>query len=87
MKHLKFRRRNSHSGYSSCTKCTVVGHFETKPHENVTIIRDEDGQQRRPRGRIVFPEVDSPLRTDQSFRERRPEDHHVIYCCFEEIPR
>ncbi|KAI9552634.1 hypothetical protein GHT06_020505 [Daphnia sinensis] len=37
------------------------------------------------KGRIVFPSVNAPLRTDESFRERFDPDHHNNYSCLEEL--
>ena len=42
--------------------------------------------QVKPKGRIAFPSVQSPLRTDYSFRERFDPDHHVDLTDLEELP-
>ena len=46
----------SHSGYSSCEKCSQRGEWE---------------------GKVIFPEVDCPLRTDDQFDRKEDEDHHL----------
>lgn len=46
----------SHSGYYSCSKCTIRGRY---------ILH-----------KVVFPEIDSSLRTDYSFRLRLDKNHH-----------
>ena len=57
---------------------TVVGGTALLPRE----IR----LQVKPKGRIAFPSVQSPLRTDYSFRERFDPDHHVDLTDLEELP-
>lgn len=46
----------SHSGYSSCEKCTIHGEYA---------------------GKVIFPSVNDPLRTDEGFRAMIDEEHHL----------
>jgi len=46
----------SHSGYSSCEKCTQKGEWE---------------------GKVIYPETNCPLRTDEGFLAKVDEDHHL----------
>jgi len=56
----------SHSGYSSCEKCTVRGEYHTN--------------------KVIFPSVDCPLRTDESFDAMADEDHHIGACPLRPLP-
>lgn len=47
----------SHTGYSSCDRCTIVGQFYS--------------------GRVVLNTETHELRTNESFRQQRDEDHHL----------
>ena len=56
----------SHSGYSSCEKCTVRGEYHTN--------------------KVIFPSVDCPLRTDESFDAMTDEEHHIGACPLRPLP-
>lgn len=55
----------SHSGYSSCEKCTVRGQYC---------------------GKVIFPSVDDPLRSDEDFNAMADEEHHLITCPLNPLP-
>ncbi|CAN8028629.1 unnamed protein product [Ixodes persulcatus] len=55
-----------HTGYFSCTKCTVKGTYSN--------------------GRMSFPELEAPLRTDKDFRCSLQEGHHTGETILKELP-
>lgn len=52
-----------HMAYCGCTKCTCVGEYYT-PNVN------------KRNGRVIYPDLNAPLRTDSSFRQQLQKDHH-----------
>ncbi len=58
----------SHTGYFACRKCTTRGVYA----RNIIyfLTRGKRG------GRVTFPELNAPLRTDYSFRKRIQLEHH-----------
>ena len=55
----------SHTGFFSCLKCTTKG-VSFRPNVN-----------NKKSNFLVFPELNSPLRTDTSFRARSNPEHHL----------
>lgn len=60
-----------HTGYHSCPKCTTSGSYYKKPG--------------RHGGRVVYPDMDSALRTHQSFVDRDDPDHHTQRTILEDL--
>ena len=52
-----------HMAYFACTKCTCVGEYYT-PNVN------------KQNGRVIYPDLNAPLRTDSSFRQQLQKEHH-----------
>jgi len=57
----------NHGGYYGCRKCTTKGVWTQSA---AATSRGRNG------GRVTFPEIDAPLRTDYSFRQRIQSLHH-----------
>ncbi len=58
----------THNAYYGCRKCTTRGLWVTNVITHHT--------QAKTAGRVTFPEIDAPLRTDESFRNRLQAKHH-----------
>jgi hypothetical protein len=54
-----------HTAYYGCSKCETEGVYY-KPDVN-----------KRRSGRVIYPQLDAPLRTNDSFRSRSKKDHHI----------
>ena len=37
-------------------------------------------------GKVIFPSVNDPLRTDESFNAMTGKDHHVVTCPLNSLP-
>lgn len=58
----------AHNAYCGCRKCTTVGLWVGN--------RITCHTQAKTGGRVTYPELDAPLRTDRSFRDRLQPKHH-----------
>lgn len=59
----------THNAYFGCRKCITEGKYVRSVITHPT--------QARTAGRVTFPELNAPLRTDHSFRTRLQEQHHA----------
>ncbi|KZR95653.1 Uncharacterized protein APZ42_010497, partial [Daphnia magna] len=58
----------SHNSFYACRKCTCKGNWSA----SVT-----KANKAKSGGRVTFPDLNSPSRTDLSFRQRRHRNHHA----------
>lgn len=62
---------SGHTGKDACPKCRTVGKYYVIPGEK--------------KGRIVFRDLNAPLRTHECFIQQRNPEHHVARSLFEDI--
>lgn len=58
-----------HSGYYSCERCEEEGVYLCQP--------DKDGKKKKRSGHVCLVGTDAPLRTNETFRNRKQEEHHT----------
>ena len=61
-----------HTGYFSCMKCETEGDY----------VYSANGRG----GRVTFPQIDAPLRTDESFRNQTQHRHHKGVSILQQLP-
>lgn len=66
-------RVKGHTGYFGCTKCETEG-----VHYNPNINNPNSG-------RVIFPQLNALLRTDQSFRDKLQPEHHQGITLLEQL--